>query len=207
MKKRLTLLDKWQIAQEELNKLKKDYINNFLKDKEIPYKIYEATPHGFIEKEITKIYTFCKNEPKLLYGTIRPKKVELENLLKFIENFDNEEKFVYVGYKQKFERYTVTGADSWEYIQKNEKLSFDKESLIPIQKELKEKYAPKEGHKPCAHCGKQVPEDKLVYCKIIFQDSKPDITKKSGYRKFVNEKTLGYCSSKCGGYDQMAHEG
>jgi hypothetical protein len=60
----------------------------------------------------------------------------------------------------------------------------------------------------CSYCRKET--ENPVYEKIIFQDSKQVFDSRKGrnvWKKFVNSKTLPYCSKTCASHDQMAHEG
>jgi hypothetical protein len=60
----------------------------------------------------------------------------------------------------------------------------------------------------CSYCQKE--NETPVYRKLIFQDSKQMFDSRKGHyvwKKFVNSKTLPYCSEICAAHDQMAHEG
>lgn len=85
--------------------------------------------------------------------------------------------------------------------------SFNEYDLKEISEKRRELYAPRDGYVPCAYCRKQVRIEEVVKHDIIFQNSRPDPFSKSGYKRFVDRKTNNYCSGKCAGNDQMAHEG
>lgn len=61
-------------------------------------------------------------------------------------------------------------------------------------------YAPREGCTPCAYCGKQVPNDKLVKHRIIFQGLE------NGKRK-IKEQVMNFCSGECAMNEQCSREG
>ena len=75
--------------------------------------------------------------------------------------------------------------------------AFSLEELQPriekLQREYDEKYAPREGYTPCAYCGKQTPNNKLI---------RRDIYTHGGIHK-----TKCFCSNQCADNEQMAHEG
>ena len=201
---RQTNLQKWDDAQSSLDILKKKYIENFFIGKEIPKVIYQADMNQIEEIEIDHIGVSSRNEP---YYYKKPTKEDIKLLLDFINNFDTQEKEIFVYYTKKSGTSTCSGAYKYSEVIENKRLSFNRDELIPVQQELNEKYAPREGYKPCAYCGRQVPENTMVSHKIIFQSSRPDPFSKTGYKRFVDEKVNKYCSNQCGGNDQMAHEG
>lgn len=79
---------------------------------------------------------------------------------------------------------------------KSDRVSFNREDLLELSEELKDKYIAKEGQIKCAYCNIAVDEDKSVKHKVI---------------SYVNYGSPGryfrYCSGKCAMNDQMAHEG
>lgn len=56
------------------------------------------------------------------------------------------------------------------------------------------------GFTPCAYCGKQVPNDKLVKHRIIFQGLE------NGKRK-IKEQVMNFCSGECAMNEQCSREG
>jgi hypothetical protein len=201
---RKTNKQKWDNLQSTLSILKSSYLNTVYPNESYPTCFYKATINSVEEIPVVGVTVECKNEYKC-FGKITNK--DLEKLEWFISNFDNIEKIIYFHYKHKLPTYSITGAETLNSIEKDKRLSFNKEELIDIQSELNEKFAPREGYTPCSYCRKQVPTSELVSYTIIFQNSKPDMFSRSGYRKFVDKKTNKYCSRQCGLHDQMAHEG
>lgn len=78
----------------------------------------------------------------------------------------------------------------------DDRVSFNREDLLELSEELKDKYIAKEGQIKCAYCSIAIDEDKSVKHKVI---------------SYANYGSAGryfrYCSGECAGYDQMAHEG
>lgn len=86
----------------------------------------------------------------------------------------------------------------------NKNVSFKKDPLLK-EYEIRKKryldlYAPREGCTPCAYCGKQVPNDKLVKHRIIFQGLV------NGKRK-LKEQVMNFCSGECAMNEQCSREG
>lgn len=79
----------------------------------------------------------------------------------------------------------------------NRAASFSMEEMQPkidrLQEEYEAMYAPREGYTPCAYCGKQTPNDKLVKREIYTYGGVP--------------VTKYFCSVECAINEQMAHEG
>lgn len=201
---RMTNQQKWDKAQLVLDAQKSAYIDLYFEGEEKPTAVFRAETNKIVKIDIGKITVWCSKEPRCFK---KPSNNDLLLLYEFIADFSKADKEIMLHYIEICPTYTCRGAFRMSEIKNNERLSFVREALIPVQKELFEKYAPREGYKPCAYCGKQVPENTLVPYKIIFQDSRPSLTEKSGWHKFVNEKTNMYCSKARGAYDQMAHGG
>lgn len=86
----------------------------------------------------------------------------------------------------------------------NKNVSFKKDHLLK-EYEIRKKryldlYAPREGCTPCAYCGKQVPNDKLVKHRIILQGLE------NGKRK-IKEQVMNFCSGECAMNEQCSREG
>lgn len=203
---RKTNKQKWEQLQGVVSLLKDSYLKSVYPNQEYPTHFYKATKYDIDQLSIDRISVGCKGEPNCFNGVT---KKDLEQLNQFITNFDNIEKKIYFHYKYSIGESSLKygSAETVDTINDSKVLSFNKEDLIEIQAELNRKYAPKEGYKPCAYCRVQTPEDELVPYTIIFQNSKSDPFSRSGYRKFVDEKTNMYCTSQCGVHDQWAHEG
>lgn len=101
---------------------------------------------------------------------------------------------VFFSYKQKYG--TVTGARSYWDLEADPAIAWSAEELQPEIERRRALYAPREGCKPCQYCQKQTPENDLIPHKIFYRNAGGSAT-----------KTGLYCSSQCGGYDQMGHEG
>lgn len=88
------------------------------------------------------------------------------------------------------------GYRSYKGFIENDRVAFNREDLLELSEELKDKYIAKEGQINCDYCKIAVDEDKSVKNKVI---------------SYANYGSAGryfeYCSSKCASYDQMAHEG
>lgn len=100
-------------------------------------------------------------------------------------------------YKQKYG--TVTGAHKYSKMQDDPAITsvaWTAEELQPEIERRRSLYAPRDGCKACEYCRKQTPEIEMVKHTIFYRDVGGRAT-----------KTGLYCSSQCGGYDQMGHEG
>lgn len=85
------------------------------------------------------------------------------------------------------------------------KYAWTREELAPIieryRREYEENYAPREGCVACERCGKQVPADKVVRFKLIYQGL-------DQYRnRRVMERVGSFCSGECAANEQMSLEG
>ena len=190
---RETNLSKWNQLEAFLQ-LKKDAIlQDYFKDKEKPTTIYKASTYEINELKIIGIFVRGKKE---YYHTDKPTKIDIEYYRDYVQKFNEDEKQIFFRYQEIYSNGgSATGAYKIQDIEKDKCLSFNRDELVEFQKELLEKYGAKEGYQACAYCGKQVPIESLVPYKIIFQDSKPDPYSKTGWKKFVNQKTNMYCSN------------
>lgn len=187
-------LDKWNEI-ELLIKNKSDiFIDNYFKDKNKPTTIYHLVSYNSIDElEIIDWSIDCRSNRKpYLYGR-KPTKKNIEELKIYNDNFSPIEKDIYAIY-----RYGKSGSGGYslkDILYNNERLSLTRDTLLPLQQILKEKYEPREGYIPCTYCGLQVPiKDSVEYTVIA--------------RQYTNmRKTSKYCSIQCGASDQMAHEG
>lgn len=192
---RKTNKDKYEDLTLLLDGKKNDYIEQTLgKDK--PSKFYCAYPNGIFESNIEKYSVKGKKEPYFFSNKIT--NVSLKQLEDYIKIFDNDEKIIYIHCSTDYNAptFTVKGMYKFNEILENPRYSFNKEDLIELQKELSEKYLPKDGYAPCSYCGKQTPIDKLIRGEVI--------TRTFGV---IVKKVRDYCSSVCAGNDQMAQEG
>lgn len=184
--------DKYEELVSLLNEKKNNYIEQAL-GRNKPTKIYSAYPNGIFESNIEKYSVKGKKEPYLFSKRIT--NVILKQFEDYLEMFDNDEKIIYIHYSSDNNTpiFTVKGMYKFNEILEKPSYSFNKEDLIELQKELSEKYSPKDGYVPCFYCGKQTPIDKLIKKEII--------TRTFGG---IVKKVRDYCSGVCSGYDQMA---
>ncbi len=183
---RKTNQQKWAELNEILEDKKEIIIDELFPDKK-PTSVFTAYWNGIVQNEITHFMVRGSKEPHVYSGQkITGKDVEALKL--YLDKFDSDSKqiFIYYGGVKYVGAYKLADID----IKKHR--SFNREDLIEIHKELEEKYAPKDGYKPCQYCGKQVPENTLIKGTVIYRGGS-----KVGY----------YCSGECAGNDQMAHEG
>lgn len=103
---------------------------------------------------------------------------------------------IMVGYSYKQTYGTVSGAYAYPKIGGDVMLAWDAAALAPEIERRHALYAPREGHEPCAYCRKQTSSELMVSHTIHYRD-------RGGLAKKIGR----YCSSTCGGYDQMGHEG
>lgn len=130
----------------------------------------------------------------------RMTKIEVECAKRAAENwatptFDD----ILVGFSHKQKYGTVTGAHKYSKMQDDPAITsvaWTAEELQPEIERRRALYAPREGCKACDYCRKQTPESEMVKHTIFYRDVGGRAT-----------KTGLYCSSQCGGYDQMGHEG
>jgi hypothetical protein len=189
---RKTNKDKYDELALLLDDKKNLYIKQTLgKDK--PSKFYCVYPNGIFESNIEKYSVKGKKEPYFFSKKIT--NVILKQFEDYLEMFDNDEKIIYIHYSSDNNTpfFTVKGMYKFNEILEKPSYSFNKEDLIELQKELSEKYSPKDGYAPCSYCGKQTPIDKLIKKEII--------TRTFGG---IVKKVRDYCSGVCAGYDQMA---
>lgn len=85
------------------------------------------------------------------------------------------------------------------------KNAWTREALAPTiekyRREYEEQYAPREGCVACERCGKQVPADKVVRYKLIYQGRD-----RYGVRR-VMDRVGSFCSGECAANEQMSLEG
>ena len=191
----------WNEINAMLETKKQYYLDDYFSQNKRPTCFYRATMKEIEIIQIIDIYVKAVGQP--YYLTKKPTKKDIECLRKFVEDFDKCKKLVNISYKESMGTSVLSVSD----IEDGKRTSFDYDELIPIQKELDEKYSPREGYMACSYCKVQTPTEKMVDYTIIFQNAKPDLLSRTGWKKFVDRKTQKYCSTKCGIYDQMAHEG
>lgn len=201
---RKTNVDKWNEVSAMLETKKQHYLDDYFLHNERPTCFYLATMKEIETIPVNDIYVWIAGEP--FYHT-KPTKKEIQKLQTFVDEFDEREKNILISYKKVTGTFVISSSKSISSIEDDNRTSFDYDELIPIQKELDEKFSPREGYTACSYCKIQTPTEKMVDYTIIFQNSKPHPFNRTGWKKFVDRKTLKYCSEQCGIHDQMAHEG
>ncbi len=196
----------WDEAQLILNSKKEAFINETFNGKDKHNVVYEADAKGINAIEISSIKVHAKVEPSYYK---KPTAKDIAALWDYIEAFENTEKEIFIHYTRKYEAYSSSGAFKLSQIGEG-RLSFYHDDLIPIHKELNEKYAPRDGYSPCAYCRKQVPNETLIKKKIIGRGRKQVWNSwKSRYesKACITEEYLEFCSATCAGHEQMSREG
>jgi len=213
-----TNLEKWNHYKGLLESLENEFINSNINkmDYDKAYRI----ENGVCEYQITNIHYNYELKDRCLtwYSGKKPTRNELKSLIGLVERIQNGA-LVFDSNKISFgcKRYTNPGSVSTGFRLEELIKSNSSWFICPIKadarlSEFDEKKKHNEwllnnGHIRCAYCGKIVHEKKSVSHEIIFQNSKSDPYSRTGWRKFVDRKTNKYCSGKCAGNDQMAHEG
>ncbi len=182
----------------------------FFKDENVnvPETVYEVSANGSIstyeiEKVSARSTRYFDIEEKQRYT-----KKDVESIKEFTDTLDGN-LCIFIYYKCEHARGSlVSGA--WKYsdylksIEENS-IFFDME-IAEVQAKIKSKeyldiYGPKEGHINCAYCNKSVKKEMAVSRELIFQG------RNDWGQRAVVRQTNKYCPGRCGGYDQMAHEG
>lgn len=191
-----TLIQKWESTINLIKVKHANYLDDYFKDIVRPTIVYQINGwHSISEQTITDWHLNDINNWQPQYYK-KPTRKDLQRLILWDESFILSEDKIFLYYKYD-DGYggRISGAHNLAKIKSDNRISFDKEKLLPILKELQEKYAPKAGHIPCTYCQKQIPESTAIDFTIIARQY-------PGMRK-----TSKYCSETCGANDQMAHEG
>ena len=200
-----TNLEKWNHYMSLINAKEQEFISSTIKD--IPESMYEVRPSGKIRTLIvTSVFYINK-----LYGRSKPTREDVAKIKEYAENMpelivDN----VSISWECTGQGYKSSSAV--RYLEFKDKLfackdEADKKAVELTEAKKKEEELLNNGHIKCAYCGKVVTEEDAVSNEIIFLNSRPDPFSRTGWKQFVDRKTYKYCSGKCGGDDQMAHEG
>jgi len=195
---RKTLIDKWDELDTIINDTHQTWIDAYFQGKERPTMVYSLNGWNSIhDQTITGWGLFQPKNHKPWYNK-KPTRKDLARLITWFDEFQPKEEFIILNYKYK-PTFSISGSVSGahNYIETfiDNYRSFDRPKLEKRLVELQEIYAPREGHKPCTYCRKQIPEANLIEFTVIA-------------RQYPNmRKVSKYCSSICGANDQMAHEG
>ena len=199
-----TNLEKWNYYLSIIEKREEEYIKNNV-DK-MPEYIYSIYPTGKIRK---LQITYISYSNRLYFSGKKPTRDDIKKINDYvINNSPMTLDKVHVGWKSIGEKYNSSSA--FKYTERDQYLSKQEveiKSKEAIKKKEDEEILLNNGHIRCAYCNKVVPENDSISHTIIFQNSRQDPYSRTGWKKFVDKKTNKYCSGKCGGNDQMAHEG
>jgi len=199
-----TNLEKWNYYLSIVKKREEEYIKNNV-DK-MPEYVYFIYPTGKIRK---LQITYISYSNRLYFYGKKPTRDDVKKINDYvIDNSPMTLDNVHVGWKSIGEKYNSSSA--FKYTERDQYLS--KQEVEIKSKEATKKKEDEEillnnGHIRCVYCNKVVPEKDSISHTIIFQNSRQDPYSRTGWKKFVDRKTNKYCSGKCGGNDQMAHEG
>lgn len=141
-------------------------------------------------------------QPPVKRTNRRYTKQNIQDLQKFFDLLKDKETIKKIGYhifiKQDNE-FGYSSISSYAYFKDidDKHYSFSKENLEPKIKELdklyKDLYIPREGYTACTYCGKQIPNDKIIYRDIYAYEGM--------------KKKLPFCSEECAWHQQDANEG
>lgn len=201
--------EKWDYYKGLIDEREQKFIDIRVSNK--PKELYEVTHIGHLT---VLTVTGIKYSNGLHYFTKIPKKTDVTKIKEYYENPPELSiANIRVHWERRYDGWKSTSATKYtELIDEKNAYQMDKALADVKVKELKEKRAHEEellanGHIRCTYCNKVIPESEAIDYTIIFQNSRPDPTRRSGWKKFVDKKTNKYCPSGCGVYDQMAHEG
>jgi len=196
---------KLQEQFEEIEKLveakNQKAINDYLLANDMPNFIYELAGYKEIrEKKVTKIGI---NVLKVCEKWIpsfkkRPTKKNVEEIITYNNSYFPTKDHIMFFYTYSYgDGSGVEGADTLVDIISSERISFNKEDLVPELKKMKELYEPREGHIKCHYCDRQrLPKD--IHQKTII--SRMYSNCESPLRNYCNDRP-------CASYDQMGSEG
>jgi hypothetical protein len=199
-----TNLEKWNYYHAIVKQREEDYIKKNVD--EIPEYVYSIYPTGKIRK---LQITYISYSNRLYFSGKKPTRDDVKKINDYVTNnaqmtLDK----VHVGWKSVGDKYNSSSA--FKYTERDQYLTLEEvkiKSREAIEKKENEERLLENGHIRCAYCNKVVPEKDSISHTIIFQNSRQDPYSRTGWKKFVDRKTNKYCSGKCGGNDQMAHEG
>lgn len=189
-----TNLEKWNYYKGQLDDINKRFLDEYFKDRPRPTVYYKVRSWKEIEETTISEIRISVRVPSF---DKRPTKKNISALIDILNNYTPDENNIYLDYTHSHDGWKSSGSEKLSKVLSSDRMSFNREELIPKWEEMKELYTPREGYEPCSYCGKQVKKEDLVSRDIISYHNWPD----------TGRRTFKYCSGKCGGYDQMAHEG
>lgn len=162
----------------------------------VPSQFYRIEQYEAVPTAVTGLSIYRRGIYKPAADE-RMTKIEVECAKQCAESWKHPQlSDILVGYEYKQKIGTVRGAHPYSKIEDDPVLAWTFDELQPEIERRRALYAPREGCKACAYCRKQTPESEMVKCKIFYRDICGSATR------------FGlYCSSQCGGYDQMGSEG
>ena len=217
--KKVTLKEQMIQIIENKKTIEKEQLDEFFKSNLKPKKIFSVSRIGEI-KEIEIEYfsmSYYENGKRTWLQNYdvekekRPSKELIGIYNEFLHDMISKfEKCVHIHYREKTGTLNLSGAYLYNEIKDKSHLSFDKNELIIEAERLKNIYAPKENHIPCAYCGKQVQTNKIIKSNIIGRDRKQiwnSWKKRYESKSFCTNNVLNFCSNECAGNEQMSREG
>lgn len=182
-----TILDKYNHYMRLINEKELEFINTNIKN--IPSYIYKVNRTGIITLNITGIHyrneLYPKYCNKITKEDVKKVKAYYENMPNLIidkisldyERIEQSYKsYGAIKYLDMIENYFLTKEDA------------DKKVAELTEIKLKEEYLLNNNHLKCAYCGKIVHIKDSIDYEIIFQNSKPDMMSKTGWKNSLIEK-------------------
>ena len=186
-------------ADELLNQILEEKMKFLPEDKSHVYALYSQHPPRINIWEVQGFYLslLSRSLPKRPHIEKRADRKKVEQMKAYLDAIKaHADAFtLYINCKNR-QNY-LTYFDYERHFKEKQIAAFSMEELQPkvdaLQKEYDEKYAPREGYTPCAYCGKQTPNDKLVKRDIYTYGGVP--------------VTKYFCSAECAINEQMAYGG
>jgi hypothetical protein len=191
--------EKWNEYKGRLDAIDSEFIKNQL-GHYLPTHIYSVSPNGSIETRVI-IKAEYRHLHAIWYSGKKPTAKDVAKIAAYIESgppMIKDEIFFY--WLSERDKARLSGGTRYEELTTCPYLTTSKDKAEKIAEENRIKDKEKErllasGWIACAYCGKVVAPEVAVECTVI-------ASQYPGMRK-----TSKYCSGKCGGNDQMAHEG
>lgn len=210
---KVTLQQQWDglIAQMEL--IETQHINQFFETFEKPEALFQVGHKGDIEQIKVEGFTVrYLNGERTMYRPYldngkRPKKVQIDDLYRYVELMANSDRYILVDYQRSN---GLKVAYKWLEILPEKGLAFHVSDLEAESNRRRELFAPREGYSPCAYCRRQVPNESLVKHRIIGRGRKPvwnSWKNKWEDKACITEQDLMFCSGTCAAHEQMSREG
>lgn len=207
---KVTLQQKWDDVKSQIESLKQNYLNDFLRENVNPEKLYRISGYVIEECTVTGFsVSFMKNDRLVqiphYYGK-KPSGWDVEQIASFYNNINDFKMEVYIQYENYSNICKSSGAYKYKECFEHEpgksiNFTAKRDYLIAEAELRRRKFEPREGHSPCAYCRTQTPNDKLIEDTIIGR----------GRDRFgkacMTKTTLKFCSQQCAANEQMSREG